>query len=135
MLRFLDMETSIGPQRSVPASVEYSVVIYGALVTCPSRHLCMTYCCALIPCSKICVTCQSCWFPDLVAISCCAGKDALGEGWRHMYEMDMGHFANPNLSVNVIIIITNKKDWQRKAGRGRLTPYQSDDPQRHTTNL
>ena len=26
----------------------------------------------------------------------------------------------------VIIII--KKDWQCKAGRGRLTPYQSEDP-------
>ena len=28
----------------------------------------------------------------------------------------------------VIIIIIIKKDWQCKAGRGRLTPYQSKDP-------
>ena len=27
-----------------------------------------------------------------------------------------------------IIIIIIKKDWQCKAGRGRLTPYQSEDP-------
>ena len=27
-----------------------------------------------------------------------------------------------------IIIIVIKKDWQCKAGRGRLTPYQSEDP-------
>ena len=26
------------------------------------------------------------------------------------------------------IIIIIKKDWQCKAGRGRLTPYQSEDP-------
>ena len=29
-----------------------------------------------------------------------------------------------------IIIIIIKKDWQCKAGRGRLTPYQSEDPSR-----
>ena len=28
----------------------------------------------------------------------------------------------------IIIIIIIKKDWQYKAGRGRLTPYQSEDP-------
>ena len=28
------------------------------------------------------------------------------------------------LHINIII----KKDWQCKAGRGRLTPYQSEDP-------
>ena len=27
-----------------------------------------------------------------------------------------------------IIIIIIKKDWQCKAGRGRLIPYQSEDP-------
>ena len=31
-------------------------------------------------------------------------------------------------SIIVIIIIIIKKDWQRKAGRGRLTPHQSEDP-------
>ena len=30
--------------------------------------------------------------------------------------------------LNYIIIIIIKKDWQCKAGRGRLTPYQSEDP-------
>ena len=28
----------------------------------------------------------------------------------------------------IIIIIIIKKDWQCKARRGRLTPYQSEDP-------
>ena len=28
--------------------------------------------------------------------------------------------------IDIIIIV--KKDWQCKAGRGRLTPYQSEDP-------
>ena len=28
----------------------------------------------------------------------------------------------------IIIIIIIKKYWQCKAGRGRLTPYQSEDP-------
>ena len=29
---------------------------------------------------------------------------------------------------SIIIIIIIKKDWQCKAGRERLTPYQSEDP-------
>ena len=29
---------------------------------------------------------------------------------------------------SIIIIIIIKKDWQCKDGRGRLTPYQSEDP-------
>ena len=29
--------------------------------------------------------------------------------------------------IMIIIIIIIKKDWQCKAGRGRLTPYQSED--------
>ena len=28
----------------------------------------------------------------------------------------------------MFIIIIIKKNWQYKAGRGRLTPYQSEDP-------
>ena len=28
----------------------------------------------------------------------------------------------------IIIIIIIRKDWQCKAGRGRLTPYQPEDP-------
>ena len=29
---------------------------------------------------------------------------------------------------NIIIIIIIKKNWQCKTGRGRLIPYQSEDP-------
>ena len=59
----------------------------------------MIYCCPLRLWSKICVTCQSCWFPDSVVLSCCAGARCLRpEGWLHTYEMVTEHFASPNLS-------------------------------------
>ena len=32
------------------------------------------------------------------------------------------------LTASIIIIIIIKKDWQCKAGRRRLPPYQSEDP-------
>ena len=41
--------------------------------------------------------------PGSVALSCCAGASCLVPvGWRHMYEMDMEHFANQNLSALVV---------------------------------
>ena len=53
--------------------------------------------------AQICITCQSCWFLGSVALSCCAGASCLVPvGWRYMYEMDMEHFANQNLSVVVV---------------------------------
>ena len=87
-------------------SAEYSAVMCGAwpviLVTWPWRTLGMTYSCALRLWSQICATCWRCWFPDSVALSCCAGASCLGpEGWLHTYEMVKEHFANPNLSVVV----------------------------------
>ena len=36
--------------------------------------------------------------------------------------------VNSYRTTGIIIIIIIKKDWQCKAGRGRLTPYQSEDP-------
>ena len=41
-----------------------------------------------------------------------------------------GTFYNNRMgnSSFVIIIIIIKKDWQYKAGRGRSTPYHSEDP-------
>ena len=33
-----------------------------------------------------------------------------------------------NMHIIIIIIIIAKKGWQRKAGRERLTPYQSGTP-------
>ena len=36
--------------------------------------------------------------------------------------------------LNIIIIIILKKGWQCKAGRERLIPYQSEDPQPRNTN-
>ena len=85
-----------------PLSADYSVAMCrawpGILVTWPSCRLSITYYCAQRLWSLICITCRSCFFPDLVALSC-AGEGCLSpEWWRHMYEMDMEHFANPSLS-------------------------------------
>ena len=42
-------------------------------------------------------------FLGSVALSACAGASCLVPvGWRHMYEMDMEHFAKQNLSVVVV---------------------------------
>ena len=107
-LRFPDVETNPGPRRPVAASCRiYSAamcgVCPGTLVTCPWLRLSMTYCCALRTWSQICVTYQSCWFLGSVALSCCSGARCLVPvGWRHMYEMDMEHFAKQNLSVVVV---------------------------------
>ena len=74
----------------------------GTLVTCPWRRLGMTNYLALRLRFQICVTCRSCWFPDLVALPYCAGAGCLDpEDWRHTYEMDMEYFASPSLSVVV----------------------------------
>ena len=88
-------------------AAEYSAamcgVCPGTLVTGPWLRLSMIYCCALRPWSQICVTCQGCWFLGSVALSSCAGASCLAPvGWRHMYEMDMEHFANQNLSVAIV---------------------------------
>ena len=88
-------------------AAEYSAamcgVCPGTLVTWPWLRLSMIYCCALRPLSQICVTCQSCWFLGSVTLSGCAGASCLVPvGWRHMYEMDMEHFTNQNLSVVVV---------------------------------
>ena len=85
-------------------AAEYSAamcgVCPGTLVIWPLLRLSMIYCCSLRPWSQICVTFQSCWFLGSVALSSCAGASCLVPmGWRHIYEMDMEHFANKNLSV------------------------------------
>ena len=38
------------------------------------------------------------------------------------------HYVILIKALKAIIIIIIKKDWQCKAGRGRLTPYQSEAP-------
>ena len=51
---------------------------------------------------------------------------------NNIKESTLGHrdevFYIPVLYCSIIIIIIIKKDWQCKAGRGRLTTYQSEDP-------
>ena len=87
-------------------SAEYSVVMcvdwQGTLVTCSLFRLSMIFCSALRLWSQIYVTCRSCWFPDAVALSCCAFASCIGPvGWLHTYEMATEHFTNQNLSVVV----------------------------------
>ena len=97
------------PSRGVRSliSTEYYVVMCGpwpgTLVTWPWLRLSMIYYWALRLWSQICVTCCSCWFPDLAALSCCAVARCLRtEGWLHMYEMAKEHFSSPNLNVVVV---------------------------------
>ena len=103
-LQFLDVETNPGPLRPVPAvcRILCSIVrgLAGNLSDLTVASLSMIYCCTLRLWSQICVTCRSCLFADSVALSCCAGARCLEpEGWLHMYEMVMEHFANQNFSV------------------------------------
>ena len=65
----------------------------------------MIYCCARRLWSQICVTCRTCWFPDSIAPSSCAGTRRLWpEGWLHSYEMVTEHLANTNLSMVAVAI-------------------------------
>ena len=55
-------------------------------------------------------------------------------GWKHTTALHKSSKANQHKALKhhiiiiIIIIIIIKKDWQCKAGRGRLPPYQSEDP-------
>ena len=105
-LRFQDVETNPGSRRPIStvcrllwSNVRGLAGNLSELTVASSQY---DICCALRFWSMICVTCRSCWFPGLVALSCCAGAESLGpKGWRHRYEMDIEHFANPSLSVVV----------------------------------
>ena len=105
-LRFLDVETNPGPRRPVPdvcrllcSNVRGLELNLSDLTVASSRY-------DILLCSETLVSdmrpVSGCRFPDLVALSCCAGEGCLVPGgWRHTYEMDMENFANPSLSVVV----------------------------------
>ena len=63
-------------------SADYSVVMAGNLSDLTVALSQYDICCALRLLSQICVTCQSCWFSDLVALFCPSfvvpGQDAFG---------------------------------------------------------
>ena len=106
-LQFPDVETNPSPRFPVPGACRLLCSNVWSLsknlndVTVASSQ--MICCCALRPLSRTGVIYQSCWFLDLVVLSCCAGMECHGlVGWLHMCEMDMGHFANPKLSVAVV---------------------------------
>ena len=102
-LWFPDVETNPGPRRPVPAvcrllcSNARGLAANLSDLTVASSQYDIQLCSETLVLIRI--TCRSCWFSDLVALSC-AGVGSLGpEGWRHTFEMDMEHFANPSLSV------------------------------------
>ena len=55
------------------------------------------------------------------------GEVQWGESAQISYWEKYSVVRPPKYPIITIIIII-KKDWQCKAGRGRLTPYQSEDP-------
>ena len=102
-LRFLDVETNPGWRRPVPAICRILCNNVRGLVgnlSDPSAAS-ARYDTLFVMC-RVFGTCQSCWLTGLVALSCCAVAGCLGpDWWRHTYETDAEHFANPNLSVVV----------------------------------
>ena len=102
-LRFPDVETNPGPRRPVPASCS----ILCSNVQCLSGNLSDLSAASshydIILCSETLVSDLRHVSELLVALYSCAGASCLVPvGWRHMYEMDMEHFANQNLSVVVV---------------------------------
>ena len=77
-LLLFDAETNPGPRRPSLLPAEYSLMCgarQGTLVTWPWLHLSTIYYCTLRFRSQIYVMCRSCWFPDLIALPCCAVQD------------------------------------------------------------
>ena len=96
-LRLLEVKSIPGPRRPVPAVYRLLCSnVRGLALTVESFRY------DILLCSETLVSDMHRRFPDLVALSCCAGAGWLGpEGWWLRYEMDMEHFANPSLSVVV----------------------------------
>ena len=85
-------------------SAEYSAVMCGAwprtLVTWQWLRLSMIYCCALRLWSQICVTCRKYWFPDSVALSCCAGARCLVRVMAAYVRDGYGAFRQPKFECS-----------------------------------
>ena len=103
-LQFLDVDTN--PDTSFLFLVSFLLpytlmcrVFPRTWVTWQWLHLSIIYYCALRPWFRTSIICWSCWFLDMVALSCFARTGCLEPvGWLHMFEMDMSHVANPSLS-------------------------------------
>ena len=48
--------------------------------------------------------------------------------YKYIFSMNTERNLRETRAIIIIIIIIIKKDWQCKARRGRLPPYQSEDP-------
>ena len=94
------METNPGLRRPVP---DVCTVLCSnerawlwTLVAWRWRRLRTTYCCALRLLSQICITCRSCWFQVLVALSCCIGAGCLNARGMGAYVRNRyGAFSQP----------------------------------------
>ena len=104
-LRFLDVETNLGPRRPIPSvckilcsnvlslagnlsdltvgSFQYDMLLCSETLVSDMRHV-----------SELLV-------PDSVSLSCAWARCLVPEGWLHTYEMVTEHFANRNFSVVV----------------------------------
>ena len=80
-----------------------------------------------------------CFYCDYFTVICV--HSAQGNKWRKKeqillldsflkksYYLSGFGYSLYHISSVIIIIIIIKTDWQCKAGKGRLTPYQSEDP-------
>ena len=106
-LRFPDVETNPGPRRPVPASCRILCRNVRGLSGNLSDMVVASSQYDILLCSETLVSdlrhVSELLFLGSVALSSCAGASCLVHvGWRHMYEMDMEHFANRNLSVVVM---------------------------------
>ena len=61
---------------------------------------------------------------DIITLNCLYYSTSITKDLEYKH----GIYSLCIIEVLIIIIIIIKKDWQCKAGRGRLPPYQSEDP-------
>ena len=106
-VRFPDVETNPGPRCPVAASCRILCSNVRGLSGNLSDLAVALSEYDILLCSETlvsdCVMFQSSWVrsPCVVVPVCCASC-LVPVGWRHMCEMDMKHFTNQNLSVDVV---------------------------------
>ena len=125
-LRFLDVETIAGPRRPVPAVSRQLCSNVRGLAANLSDLTVASYQYDIVFCSETFVSNKRHVSELLVPFFCrivlCRGKMPRARGMAANVRDGYGEF------FIIIIIIIIKKGWQCKAGRERLTPYQSIDP-------
>ena len=103
-LWFMDVETTPSPRRLVPNVCRLLCSDVRGLAGNLSNLTVASCWYDILLCSEILVSdmphVSKLVLSEFGPLSCCARAGCLGpEGWRHMYNMDIEHFANPSLSV------------------------------------